>query len=147
MANNPGVLTDFIALLGGVRAAAKDSPERLVTFFDQSKEISESVGALNRFLEETDFERRVFHGRDKIIDRAPSQFREQWDDYNKRWAPAFAHLTLQSLFPEAKLEYAAGSVAVSPPPEAPDPESDDTFDPLWHDGGAALELGIERLEI
>jgi hypothetical protein len=29
---------------------------------------------------------------------------------------------------------------------APDPEQEETFNPICHDGGAALELGIEQLE-
>ena len=144
--SNSSVFEEFIALLERVRTTAKDCPERVVTFFDQSKEISETVVALNRFLRDTDFERRVFYGRDKIIDRAPPRFQEQWDDYDRRWAPAFSLLTLQSLFPETKLDYAPKSVGAKLAPDPPDPETDETFDPLWHDGGAAFELGIEQLE-
>ena len=30
-------------------------------------------------------------------------------------------------------------------PCGPDPEYEDTFDPIWHDGGNAIDLGIEQL--
>jgi|SRR5579863_2456878 len=147
MASRLSIFEEFLTLFECVVTAAKDSPERLVNFHDQSQEISETANALQRFLWETDFERRVFHGPKKILARTPSNFEARWKDYNCRWAPALSHIFLRGLFPEGTWEFKPGTVVVRSEPVAPDPESDEDFDPRLHDGGAALELGIERLDV
>jgi hypothetical protein len=134
---------EFVALLENLKSAAHDSPERLVGFFDQSEAIRRAVQAFETFLRRTDFERRVFYGPRKHFGQVPAPFQAAWDDYQRRWAGALAHLFLRVIEPAA--DFDPGRSVTRPEPEPPEPADEDSFDPLWHDGGAALELGIDYL--
>jgi hypothetical protein len=138
---------EFILLFNNMKAAVKDSPRRLHSFYDESKEIKDATRAFQFFLLETDFERRVFHGPRKLFVQAPLEFGKVWDDYTTRWVRALSAIELRELVPEWGLgqDFDSDAPAQSVESEPPDPETDDNFNPRWHDGGAALELGIDYL--
>jgi hypothetical protein len=134
---------EFLALFEAARVAARHEPKRLRTFYNQSSALRESIEALDGFMIRTDFERRVFHGRQKAFSQVPHAFPKAWAAYVRDWQPVLNLLTLQELglLPED----AEPSPASQPAPNAPDPESEEDFDPRWHQGGSAMRLGYDRL--
>jgi hypothetical protein len=122
------------------------TPQRLVALVDRRKEMSDAVAALFEFLRRSDLERRLLYTSRKVFIQAPPAFDAAWADYKDRWLPALNYITLRGAGLEpANLD--SLSDRGSDELEAPDPESEDSFDPSSHDGGAAVDLGIEQLEI
>jgi hypothetical protein len=60
---------EFITLFNSLKAAAGNSPERVLLFYEYSKTIRDALRTLHDFLARSDLERRVFHGRKVIIFR------------------------------------------------------------------------------
>jgi len=156
----------FIALFNSLKEAAGNSPERVPVFYKDSKAIREALGALHNFLERTDLERRAFHSQKVVIPRAAG-FEAAWKEYDAKWRfrVIWPELSSVSVFSWEELEKILDEPAPSRPSydwkgqtvereptttngefETLDPETEDTFDPLRHDGGAAIQLGIEQLE-
>ena len=157
----------FLVRFNTLRAAANNDPERVLRFgYKNSKAIRDALDGLHNFLARADFERRVFHGV-KVVGQPAPGFEAAWKEYTEKWhlrvtRPAFAipiRLSDSDADPDpdgsilADLEERAwkeSEVELEAPPTielvAPDPETENSFDPLRHDGGAALELGIEYLE-
>ena len=139
----------FILLFEAVKRAAKDNPRQLRNFYDESNTIREAVDGLRFWLMRMDFERRVFHGSRKHFPQVPVDFEKAWAEYKELWeTPVTTAWTagldreMDKLFP------------VLPPAEpldspkiwiGPDPDYEEEFDPLEHDGGKALEMGIQYL--
>jgi hypothetical protein len=74
----------FIALFNVLKDAAGNSPERVPVFYKDSKAIRDALCALHAFLETTDLERRVFHGR-KLFNLRAAGFETAWKEYNAKW--------------------------------------------------------------
>ena len=155
---------EFIVLFNNLRESAKYSPERVSIFYSESDFIRGAVRHLDEFLSRTDFERRVFHGSRKQFRQAPAGFEGAWKEYDARWR---FRTVSEALDPDPDWrpsnEEEEALAAICPPrvrverveleapadqdePYVPDPEYEDTFQPIWHDGGPALDLGIEQLE-
>jgi hypothetical protein len=165
---------EFIALFNNLKAAAGNTPERVPRFYKDSEAIRDALHALHDFLARTDLERRVFHGRKVVIPRAAG-FENAWNEYYAKWhfkviwPKASLVLDLDTLLDalEADADEAdaepdhstaqyerawkgerveAEPVQMGNEPKRPDPETEASFDPLRHDGGAAIELGITELQ-
>jgi hypothetical protein len=140
----------FILLFNNLKNAAGGNPQRVRTFYKDSELIRRSLHALDTFLDKTDLERRVFHGPQKLILQVPAEFEAAWNEYDSEWRfqqvldPSWGleEILDPTLLPEVEQRPTEESI-----PGAPDPEEEDSFDPLLHDGGAAIQLGIEQLEI
>jgi hypothetical protein len=145
MTTRPNEFEQFMMLFRALKQKA-GMPQRLVNFHDASADLQDLVRELESFLFRTDFERRKFGDR-KIHEQVPAGFEIDWMEYRKRWAPALAHLSWREVWPEAFGTYDPAEELRTPGAEfdAPDPESDSAFNPLWHNGGAALQLGIDYL--
>lgn len=126
------------------------TPQRLISFFNSHTEIKSAAYDLFFWLVRTDFERRALAGK-KRFDRVPDQFEEDWNEFQREWdrplRDAFLREPLANALPKlleisdssshsTSSEYAAD---LTPP----DPEHDTSFDPMHHDGGAAIRLGVE----
>jgi hypothetical protein len=164
MAVGLNLLEEFIIRFNNLKAAAKNSPERLRTFYRQSEAIRRACDELQGFLARTDLERRVFHGK-RIQCAEIRGFEEAWREYDTRWRfrAVFRNPldVLQLLDWDAEQQqvvkrsdrpWLGESLEAEAPAgeritEAPDPEEEECFDPRRHDGGAAIELGIEELDI
>src|SRR5262249_46548705 len=144
MTQRPSPFDQFIAFFENLKAAAKGNPRTLVTFYDKSEAIHQAADALESFLRRTDFERRMFHGPRKRFAQVPDQFESAWKEYETAWAPALSHLKLLSIFPKMMFIETTSPPRDVPLPR-PDPSEEDSFDPLSHDGGAALKMGIDYL--
>jgi hypothetical protein len=124
------------------------------------------------FLARTDLERRVFHGRKVVMPRAAG-FENAWKEYYAKWrfkviwpkATKEALVLdlgalLDALTADAEPDHStaqyerawkgeqveAEPLPMGNEPKRPDPETEASFDPLRHDGGAAIELGITELQ-
>jgi hypothetical protein len=158
---------EFVALFNNLKEAAGNSPERLAVFYNQSEAIRDALQALHSFLARSDLERRAFHGQKLVIARAEG-FEAAWHEYEAKWRvrvnspqQVLNELIGLELFEEpdpvrsaALREKLWKGAQIEPElsgndgePEGPDPEIDDTFDPLRHNGGLAIDRGIERIEI
>lgn len=134
----------FLLLFGQLKATA-GTAARLTTFYAESAPIRRAVSALESFLMRSDFERRVFHGR-KQFKQVPSSFDDRWKEYKDCWQHALNHLKLVELVPMLDFNPDSESQTENDNLDPPDPETDTNFDPMYHDGGAAIETGIEYLE-
>lgn len=149
MAARLSLFEEFVVLFNNLKSAVKDSPKRLVTFYSESKESSKAVKEFQNFLLETDFERRVFHGPEKLFVQTPPVFEIAWNDYQTRWAGALSHIELRPMLLDLGLHPSfdpdASPEDIEPGP--PDPQYDNAFDPRSHDLAAAIELGVKRWDI
>ena len=158
---------EFLILFNKLKAAAGDTPERVASFYTESRAVRDALDVLQEFLARSDLERRVFHGK-KLL-RVTPEFLAAWDEFATKWrfcvtrpedvgpgvvlplfdddppldAEQVALLEEQTRrqWKEAKVE----RDAAVPELRDPDPEAEASFDPMTHDGGAAIELGIEYL--
>ena len=96
MAARLSLFEEFSLRFEKLKAATGNSPRRLLTFYDESREISESADQLQNFLLTTDFERRILFGR-KLFLRAPPGFEITWKDYQERWARTLGHVEIRKL--------------------------------------------------
>jgi hypothetical protein len=163
---------EFIALFNNLKTATGGSPERVLRFYKDSTSIRDALHALHDFLARSDLERRVLHGRKVLIPRAAG-FEDAWNEYYAKWRfkvirPEFdwdaidwdalianyepdhptppEHPTPRNERVWEGEQVEAELAAMASEPERPDPETDASFDPIRHDGGAAIELGVDRWE-
>jgi hypothetical protein len=165
----------FIALFNNLKEAA-GTPERMRIFYKDSKAIRSAFHALDEFLARTDFERRVIYGGKIFIPRAAG-FETAWKEHAAKWrfrvvwpeaevsSFSIADFLIEEDFePDPSIPHPNPSIAqderrwrgeqIEPEPptaedelDSPDPELEDSFDPRRHDGGAAIQLGIEWLDV
>jgi hypothetical protein len=147
MLTRPNAFEEFMMLFNALKHQA-GTPQRLVTFFDTHPNMQEAVQQLDYWLLRTDFQRRVFTGK-KIFRQVPDRFEQQWKEYEQAWAPALAHLQMRDILPELFGEFdpnARGFTTSEIELTPPDPEAESVFNPLYHDGGAALQIGIDMFD-
>ena len=144
MAARLTVFEEFLARFNQLKEIC-GTPQRLINLVDQHKGMADAVAALFRCLRTTDLERRLQSGQ-KIFKQVPPAFGAAWADYERDWLPALSYISLRGagLEPDS---FAPGLGRNPDQLEPPDPRHDESFDPEWHDGGTAIELGVERLEI
>lgn len=161
---------DFILLFKAVKAAAKGSPQRLETFCSQSEPLRKVINNIEDYLRITDFERRVFHGvwdkplphedtnkaQGKYHIQVPAEFEVAWKEYKDEWEPAIQNakygngmsIDFNELFGDLDIPVSNGGEEDTLP--SPDPEFEDDYDPMEHDGGAAysflLQLAVHQLD-
>jgi hypothetical protein len=159
----------FIALFNNLKQAAGGNPERARIFYNQSEAIRDALKALNTFLVRTDLEGRLSRGPKLLKLTAPS-FAAAWEEYTANWQfrisepsdvaagiiayaldlqePDSAHQAVleERAWKEAVVERAGLQATAPVELRVPDPKTEDTFDPLTHNGGEAIDLGIECLE-
>jgi hypothetical protein len=146
LTTKPNEFEQFMMLFGALKHEA-GTPRRLATFHDESANLQNAVRQFESFLWRTDFERRVFAAK-KVFKQVPEKFESDWKAYEREWAPALSYLTFRDIFPEEFGTYDAGELGKTEPRElrAPDPHSEPLFNPLRHDGGAALDRGIGMID-
>ena len=74
MENRLTVFEQFLLLFKNLQNASRGDPERIKTFYSRSQQLQETVDSFESFLLRTDFERRVFFGKQKHHDRVPAEF-------------------------------------------------------------------------
>lgn len=168
MAAGLSLSEEFIALFNNLKEASGNSPERLAVFYKDSKAVHDALHALHAFLARTDLERRVFHGQKKIVILRAAGFEDAWSEYDSKWRfrteapgeveaeiydwddpelPVIDRVTRVTVRDIVKLKQIEPEPSTRQrEPEAPDPEVEDSFDPLRHDGRAAINLGIDELQ-
>jgi hypothetical protein len=123
----------------------------------ESEAICSAFRDLHEFVDRNDLERRVFHGAPRVV-HAPPGFEAAWKDFVENWyfGPLWALEILEpDPLPEAPIAPIPATdawrprVQVKAPGELaiPDPEEEEDFDPLRHDGGAAIGLGLVGWEM
>ncbi len=148
----------FILLFEAVKRAAKDNPQQLRNSYDESNTIREAVDGLRFWLMRMDFERRVFHGSRKNFPQVPVDFEKAWFEYKELWETAVTtawsagldremYKSLAEIFGVVRPVDSPRMEPVDDPKiwVCPDPNYEEEFDPLEHDGGEALEMGIQYL--
>ncbi len=80
------------------------------------------------------------------VSQVPAEFEAEWEDYKTRWDYAIANAQLGELV-GARQPYTPELHDRNRVPDLgdPDPEYDEEFGPMFHDGGAALRLGTDYL--
>src|SRR5262245_5648968 len=116
---------EFLVLFDKLKAAAKGDPQRALNFYKESNAVREAVDAMRDFLVLTDFDRRVFHGREKYILQAPERFDLTWKEYQKFWNGIVMSVSIPEEFLDQLVPEWDGGVQ--------DLVLGDEFDP--HDGG------------
>ena len=155
MAARANQFEQFLMLFNAVEHAAKGEPQRIRTFWDQSELIRRAVEDLESFLRRTDFKRRVFLGKRKFWPQVPEDFERTWRMYEQTWSPAINDA--QYAWLNEELDGFAAEMAEQGTPlqkgsrnedrlPAPDPECELEFDPTYHDGAAAIDLGLIVIE-
>lgn len=165
---------EFVALFNNVKYAAGNSPERFEIKYRNNELVRQAYDALQNFLHRYDFERQVFHGRRKQFPQIPASFEAAWKEYVKDWRfrvsdpddvfvewmeyvflceienkkpdPNREAAFRERCRKEARVEPVEPESATATPLAPPDPKIEASFDPRKHDGGTAIELGIEYLE-
>jgi hypothetical protein len=125
------------------------TPQRLVSFHDAHQDLRQAAHNLENWLTRTDFERRVFSSK-KLFPQVPMGFEEKWKEYRRDWALALSHLMMRDIWPEGFGVFDTtirGRATTEFELEEPDPEFDSEFSPLYHDGAAALNIGIEMWDL
>lgn len=134
----------FLLLFNQLQATA-GTPSRFKTFYSESAPIRRAGDALESFLMRTDFERKKFHGPKRFL-QVPANFENRWREFKEDWQPLLYDIIFADLLPLLELEPDYDPEAKTDQLVSPDPETDSNFDPMCHDGGAALDLGIGYLE-
>lgn len=166
MAAGLSELKTFLFFFNNLKTAARNNPENVLWLYKQSRPARDALDALHGFLARTDFERRFLHG-GKVVRSTAPEFEAAWNEYAEKWRfhvtrPGIAipiRLNDSDPDPDPDGSVLAGRVEQAwkeseierdPSPVielvAPDPETEDSFDPIKHDGGAAIQLGIQYLE-
>src|SRR6185437_1301731 len=135
---------EFLARFAELKAATKDSPQRLVAFFDESLDVRSAAGNLEAFLVRNDFERTVFHGPRKQFAQVPAAFEREWQAFQHDWLPALNHVIMRLIEPDWSEQY--DPAEKGPPKPVPlDPEIDDAFVPEYHEPASGIRLGLDVL--
>jgi hypothetical protein len=169
MAGGLSASEEFMVLFNRLKEATAGNPERVRVFYNQSEAIRDALKALNAFLIRTDLERRLSLGV-KLLKLGAPGFHAAWREYKDKWQfristpndalmefvgyelgfeeadPARKAALEERLWKEAVVELIEPEPVASTELEPPDPKTEDSFDPLTHDGGAAIEQGFECLE-
>lgn len=141
----------FLMLFDALRHATQDSPERLKAFYLQHQALTTAANALFVFIGIGDFERRVFHSPKKYHPQVPKGFEKSFKEYKKRWEPELYATILPLLYERLGADvgdediegFRRLSVAEV---DKPDPETEDHFNPLKHDGAAAFRMALDVAE-
>ncbi len=145
------IFEQFLVLFDAVKTAAHGEPSRVTTFYDQHHDLKAAVVQLYGFMMLGDFERRVFHAPKKYHPRAPRGFELAFKDYKKNWEGRLEDCIYPDLLDVLDLgeeDEGLEDVAPARPPilTKPDPDHEDRFDPLIHDGGKALPMAFWATE-
>lgn len=145
------VLEQFMVRFDALKQAASNEPSRVTTFFNQHEPLRKAVTELFELTSLSDFERRIFHTPKKYHVQAPEGFQQAYEDYEEHWQSEIWACIYPFL-----LEFLNIDVDPSASPVAgtgaktevytPDPNAEDGFDPLHHDGGAAFEMALWAAE-
>ncbi len=145
----PSILEQFLILFNGIKDVSSDEPSRLEVFYKQNSQVKDAVDRIYAFLSRGDFERRVFHSSRKYYRQAPRGFEDAYQDYKSRWESAIVAAVFSDIDFSLDLSDFLDGVELSgeeqkavPELVSPDPEFDDSFDPLVHDGAKALDLAF-----
>ncbi len=140
---------DFLGLYASLRALFSGDPQELIrlnqTSPDQDR-VLQDIHALTHHVRSQE----TFGGRRKVVEYVPSQFKEAWSDYLKRWS-TFVDYYIDSknwkddifplpppvIYPDELLP--PGDTRFKLPVQKPAPEEESEFDPLIHDGSGILE--------
>jgi hypothetical protein len=143
----------FIVLFENLISVTKGEPSRIKAFWEDSPTIRAAAEAMEQFLWSTDLERPIFHGSRKYWRQAPDGFDAQWREYDSEWAPQIAKAQIGDFDLMDLVVKSTDSSATPVSSNAADDddlwpidlEYDYEFDPVHHDGAAAIDLGVTRL--
>ena len=146
-----------LALFDNLRKVAGDEPKRLATFYSQSSTVREAAEKLQECELELKYNLEWF-GR-KRLGPVASRFEQAWAEYQDQWAPAIAYGSFCETLGERSASHAAEFRELNPynpdlgrnlylmrrpEQEKLDPDRDEFLDPVRHDGGDALALGVDH---
>ena len=105
-------------------------------------ELEEFIGHQGEY-----FERKIFWRGPKRYSQVPPHFEAAWEEYKNEWSYAVSNAKVEAFFLET---YGGLPVAISSEfnfidLETPNYKEESHFDPMVHNGGAALHLGIDYL--
>lgn len=149
--SNPRPSQRFLIAITSLKTATGDSPERLAALFTNDVRLSDLCAEVReawRLIDHISAHRKSFP-------QVDPHFIESEKDYRHRWRPVVEYVSDWDLLtlnimdepdyaPPTYAEYKAGKYWLRPK-AAPDPETDDTFDPARHDGGAALRAMFDEI--
>ena len=147
----PTILEVFVAQFNELKKLANNDPQRLNDLWACQVQAKSSIERLFMFMHVNNFEQRVFHSSHKFHIQSPIGFEDLYSDYKKRWESKILECTfgvvdlssLSDLIPaDSETDEGDPDFAVY----APDPELDEYFDPLTHDGGKAVSLVLWAAE-
>lgn len=147
----PNILEQFLMLFNAVKRAAGNEPSRLATFYQQHQTINTAVNEFYTFMSRGDFERRVFHAPKKYHPQTPAGFERAFKDYKDNWELPIAACLNHALLELLEMDFGEGEADKAQSIDAqevyvPDPNLEDSFDPLLHDGGKALPMAFWAAE-
>ena len=148
-------IEQFLTLLDNLRTVAGDQPKRLAAFYSQSSAVREAAEKLQECERELKYNLEWF-GR-KRLGPVASRFEQAWAEYQDRWAPAIAYGSFYERLEKRNAPTASSFRELNPyspevgrglmsrsDQEEPDPDRDEFFDPVRHDGGDAVALGVDH---
>lgn len=141
-------LEHFVYLFNKLKNAAKNDPQKLEVFYKQNSRMKKAADDLFFFVSFGDFERRVFHGGSKYIPQSPEGFSREWKEYKEIWSGSLFdcifEIDLDELISVSADKTTNGNSTAQREIEleSPDPDFDDEFNPLLHDGGKAFDMAF-----
>lgn len=137
----------FLMFFNTVKSAALNEPSRIRTFYTQHENLRTAVDTLFMFMNFGDFERWVLHSPRKYHVQTPQGFEEAFNDYREKWQePVETAALLRDRLSEIDEETSNKIFNLLKKVREPDPELDEDFDPLRHDGAKALAMMVEATQ-
>jgi hypothetical protein len=149
-------IEQFRALFENHKTVAGSEPKRLATFYSQSSAIRDAAEKLAESAGELTYNLEWFGA--KRLGPVSAGFEQAWEEYKDRWAPAIAYGSFCERLAKTDESSASNFRKLNPynpdigrglmlrprEQEEPDPDRDKFFDPVRHDGGDALALGVDH---
>ena len=144
------ILHEFIVRFEKLKEVTKNDPSKIRVFYNESRDIKRAVDDIMEYVIITDFERRVFHNEKKYIAQAPLEFGKKWDEYKRLWESEVFDAWL-GCFSENDNESSNNlknekDSSICEDLAIPDPNHEENFDPIFHNGGRALEMAFWAAE-
>jgi hypothetical protein len=136
----------FLSLFQKLKAAA-GTPQRLASFYQESSALRDTTAEFEDYVGRSgQFERRVFLSGPKRFSQVPAGFEKAWEEYKGQWAYAIANAELSELV-GTRVPFNPDLMKPTDTTDRAEPDltQHTEFDPMHHDGGAALQLGIDYL--
>jgi hypothetical protein len=139
---------EFLLRFNAMSEATNDSPQTLLNFFRDKKDL---IG-LAEGLKETADRIDLIHAHRKVHAQVPDDFSRAWGEYNRRWRNVIDYIQLYTIWPTSfgsmqSFQEFEASQARQAGYLSPDPESDWRFDPTTHNGGDAIHQFLHEANL